>query len=747
MPITKKEGIFTPTQILSCVLWLDGKDPAGTGTPPSSGATVSTWVDKSLSGKNGAGTGNPTYVSGGGINFDGSSYFINTSFAQDLSQRTIFIVMQETTHYDVHGILTLIPDPSDQADYQTTNGLSMETTNGFRIYGLGGSYQVDFGNATLLEKAIYEDRMNDTEGSVYLNGTNVSNPTAGYTAGTCSGYGVGTRWVNGALPSISLYGVIYEICFFNAPLATVDQQRIEGYLAQKWNLTGSLPAGHPGLTVTYYVAGGNSSTILKRQTITGTPYYKVFTPKSIAGCALWLDAADSSTVIGSAPITAWTDKSDAGRTVTITSGPTYGTTSQHGNNTLYFNNNTITSSLASAVGTGDFTLVAVWYQYSAGTNTVLSLGTVASSSQSLGFSGNKYNFYQYGDVNESAYSSTTPSWVVQIGTRIASVKKVYINGNVGSTPSSTSYNQAVTTITIGKGDNFAITGEIGEILVYTGTMSDASRQQLESYLTQKWGLTASLPAGHAFYTNPGGGPQLGIVKTTISMTQRVSPIVSAGLVYHLDAGNAASYPGSGSTWSDLASSGISMTLYGSPTYSSANGGYLSFVPSSSQYGSTSTSLAAASTWTIEAFIYYNGTNSSGLPCIFTDVYYGTTGTIQWALGSLNGGGSTTLQAGYFSGGWFTTPVQSPLTSGNWYHVVGTYDGTNIKLYINGSLNQTTASSTAPVRNAGGHRIMRRWDTADYWGGNLAVLRIYNSALSLTDVSQNYSAQKARFGLS
>ena len=516
MPITKKEGVFTPTQILSCVLWLDGKDPAGTGTPPSSGATVSTWVDKSLSGKNGAGTGNPTYVSGGGINFDGSSYFINTSFAQDLSQRTIFIVMQETTHYDVHGILTLIPDPSDQADYQTTNGLSMETTNGFRIFGLGGSYQVDFGNATLLEKAIYEDRMNDTEGSVYLNGTNVSNPSAGYTAGTCSGYGVGTRWVNGALPSISLYGVIYEIFFFNAPLATVDQQRIEGYLAQKWNLTGSLPAGHPGLTVTYYVAGGNSSTILKRQTITGTPYYKVFTPKSIAGCALWLDAADSSTVIGSAPITAWTDKSDAGRTVTITSGPTYGTTSQHGNNTLYFNNNTITSSLASAVGTGDFTLVAVWYQYSAGTNTVLSLGTVASSSQSLGFSGNKYNFYQYGDVNESAYSSTTPSWVVQIGTRIASVKKVYINGNVGSTPSSTSYNQAVTTITIGKGDNFAITGEIGEILVYTGTMSDTNRQLLESYLTQKWGLTTMLPSGHRFYTKPAGSAQTGIVTPLIS---------------------------------------------------------------------------------------------------------------------------------------------------------------------------------------------------------------------------------------
>jgi hypothetical protein len=222
--------------------------------------------------------------------------------------------------------------------------------------------------------------------------------------------------------------------------------------------------------------------------------------------------------------------------------------------------------------------------------------------------------------------------------------------------------------------------------------------------------------------------------------------ITGGLVYHLDAGNSLSYSGSGSTWTDLTGSGISMTLYGSPVYSSANGGYLSFVPSSSQYGSTSTSLAATSTWTIEAFIYYNGTNTGGLPCIFTDTYPGTSSSIQWALGSLAGGGNTALQAGYFSGGWFVTPAQTPLTSGNWYHVVGTYDGTNIKLYINGSLNQTTASSTAPVRNAGGHRIMRRWDLGDYWGGNLAVLRLYSRALSSTEVSQNYSAQKNRFGL-
>jgi len=233
------------------------------------------------------------------------------------------------------------------------------------------------------------------------------------------------------------------------------------------------------------------------------PYSSFFNPLSVPGCALWLDAADSSTVTGTSPITGWTEKA-AGRTVTITSGPTYGSTTRNGLKTMSFNNNVISSSIATAVGTGDFTLIAVWYQSSAGTNTVLSLGTVASSSQGLGYSGNKYNFYQYGSL-ESAVT-TTPTWVVQVGTRISSVKKVYVTGTAGSVPASDSFNVTSTTVTIGKGDNFAITGEIGEIMVYTGTMSDTNRQQLESYLAQKWGLEQQLSVGHKYYTTPAGIP-------------------------------------------------------------------------------------------------------------------------------------------------------------------------------------------------------------------------------------------------
>ena len=49
-----------------------------------------------------------------------------------------------------------------------------------------------------------------------------------------------------------------------------------------------------------------------------------------------------------------------------------------------------------------------------------------------------------------------------------------------------------------------------------------------------------------------------------------------GLVLCLDAANTRSYPGSGTTWADLSGNGNSGTLTNGPTYSSANGGFLSF---------------------------------------------------------------------------------------------------------------------------------------------------------------------------
>jgi hypothetical protein len=42
--------------------------------------------------------------------------------------------------------------------------------------------------------------------------------------------------------------------------------------------------------------------------------------------------------------------------------------------------------------------------------------------------------------------------------------------------------------------------------------------------------------------------------------------------------------------------------------------------------------------------------------------------------------------------------------------------------------------------------MRRWDLGDYWGGRLSVVRIYTGDILSTGVTQNWNAQKSRFGL-
>ena len=255
-PYTSVSYAFAPTQITGCRLWLDGADPAGTGTAPANGATVSTWVDKSGNGKNAAATGSPTYLTGGGINFNGSSYFLNQTFSQNLSQRSIFIVMQETVHNNYFGVFPIIPSPSSASggDGGEVTGLSIETTNGITFYGASGGYSPFMGNSTLLVKSIYNDNMNGTAGSGFLNGSSATTNTASYTAGTCSGYGIGGRWLSGAMnASYRLNGVIFEILYFNLPLGTTDRQKVESYLAQKWGIRSSLAAAHPGLTINYFL--------------------------------------------------------------------------------------------------------------------------------------------------------------------------------------------------------------------------------------------------------------------------------------------------------------------------------------------------------------------------------------------------------------------------------------------------------------------------------------------------------------
>ena len=82
-------------------------------------------------------------------------------------------------------------------------------------------------------------------------------------------------------------------------------------------------------------------------------------------------------------------------------------------------------------------------------------------------------------------------------------------------------------------------------------------------------------------------------------------IIEDGLVLHLDAADRNSYPLSGDTWYDLSGNDNHVTLYNSPTYSSLNGGTLSF-DGTNDYGFVNmSSMYNTMTWCL--WIYKGGT--------------------------------------------------------------------------------------------------------------------------------------------
>jgi hypothetical protein len=214
-------------------------------------------------------------------------------------------------------------------------------------------------------------------------------------------------------------------------------------------------------------------------------------------------------------------------------------------------------------------------------------------------------------------------------------------------------------------------------------------------------------------------------------------------VLSLDAGNPASYPGTGTTWTDTVGS-MPFTLVNGPTYNSANGGYIQFVPGSGQIAYSTTNLGTLAAWSIEAWHYYDGTNVGSGPNIFTEYFYGG-GTINLGLGS-GGGSDTDLQAWWYGPGFQATDPYT-LTPGNWYQIVGTFDGTTLNLYVNNALVETAVKPPGGAANPGiGYGLMTRWDTGGQWGGGLAIVNIYNSALTGTEITQNFDYYRSRFGL-
>lgn len=223
-------------------------------------------------------------------------------------------------------------------------------------------------------------------------------------------------------------------------------------------------------------------------------------------------------------------------------------------------------------------------------------------------------------------------------------------------------------------------------------------------------------------------------------------IVTNGLVLCLDAGNTKSYPGTGTTWTDLSRNNNNGTLTNSPVFSSANGGLINFTAASSQYVSVSDADSLSATnISVEAWVRFSvaGTRiiycGKGAGAGFADTEYWLERTAgnQFSVWFSNG----TTGANHLL-------ASSSVSINTWYHVVGVYDGTAIRGYVNGVQDSATFNLTGSlVATSIGYSIGRLGTlNALYHSGDVAVNRIYNRALSAADVLQNFNALRGRFGI-
>ena len=217
-------------------------------------------------------------------------------------------------------------------------------------------------------------------------------------------------------------------------------------------------------------------------------------------------------------------------------------------------------------------------------------------------------------------------------------------------------------------------------------------------------------------------------------------IVEEGLVLYLDAANQKSYPGTGITWTNLSNNANNGSLINGPSYNSANKGFFSF-DGSNDYVSFSSNPSLTNQISFEVVVFLNSTTPNGNGWILgREGSYRMTynqSSINWVCATTNNG-------------WYTTGTSinaQTLVTSKVTHIIGTYNGSNVRLYVDGVLMQTGSNISGNILTNGTYELMKSSAfNIDYGKGNLYLHKMYNRALSLNEIKQNFEATRGRYGI-
>jgi hypothetical protein len=425
-------------------------------------------------------------------------------------------------------------------------------------------------------------------------------------------------------------------------------------------------------------------------------YYDATNPKSYSG--------SGNTVY---------DLSGNGRNGTLTNGVSYSS-----NNRGYFvfdgsNDYIDCSTIPSTFWVDNSWSVAIWINFDRvdvgdqgliGTNGSLCL-IERSATAYLGL---------WGNDSSSVTTLKTNTWyhIVFCYNNLNYLQRIFINGVLDSSTTGAKSNLTGTGTNIGRVP-FAFgyfKGEIASALFYNRNLSPQEIRSLFLSTAQKY-------------------------------IKKSEPFVTDGLIFHLDASNPTSYSGSGSTvWSDLSSSYAHGKLYSGPTFTSENGGGIVF-DGTDDYFTTDTATAFNGLTRMSAEITFKLTGTiSGYEHIINKPLNVAGAT--WALYS----GANTNKLTWYLNADGNSFSFSDVVVNKTYHYAMTYDLLSVKTFINGTLvSSVPYTSSLSYDNAKPVNI-GRFDTTNYLGPNVNVYnaKVYNRALSSTEIKQNYIAVQNKF---
>jgi hypothetical protein len=347
-----------------------------------------------------------------------------------------------------------------------------------------------------------------------------------------------------------------------------------------------------------------------------------------------------------------------------------------------------------------------------------------------------------------------------------------------------------------------LTANLNETLVFNRALTIKQRRLVEGYLAWKWGIQNQLSATHPFYTVPITSPTsvdlysatsttitiawsggIGVTSYTYTLNgTTTTPTVDNGVAsqratfgglstsnsytFVVSAGaysasftissadyqvaaignplvnlNSSSYSGSG-TWFDKSPNENDANLEAGTIAKNAVGNGI-VLNGSSYWAFPDVNLG--NSWSFSVW-YKNTTATNGIPtysCILTQ---DATAANVYNLIFGDAGNGYMLVAFMDGSNWRSTgSISSYYTPNTWINTIGTWDGTTIKVYINGNL-VTSANTGGTVVNTGRGRytIGRRFGQNYFAIGEIGEVRIYNTALSATNVGILYNGTKAIF---